>query len=387
MSISVNYYQDLFVVITYHCLASLSILFSVFLISVYIIYKKFRNPSFELVVYLSITVIITNLSYIINYMKIVDDPPEVSSKICNAQAILMTTGEIGNFITTTVISYSIYRNIVILNKAKRTSDYIHDQIKSSSNSILLRIFTITFGIIIPFVISIIFFFIDIYGKSYHWCWLGNKGLYSDYPQPTNIKYVETVGIVYYSCLWFIHSLNIVFMFMTIYELKKNSDEAEYVNNFIMRLIQFPLISIFLVFPQTLSKFIITQNHDNNIILQSISVCFLTLQGIIYTLSYGFNKNVRRKFYELVVFIFCCTKPRRESDDSQESSRDSIDTLGETRKDKERRKEKERIEMTRDSLEHSFSPGIDMLIENEIMLNRDSLKSKDRNEELVREEFK
>lgn len=316
---------EIAILIFYYSFGCISVIFSLFLVFIYLFYKSFRTWSFELVVYLCIFLIITNISYMIYFINPNDQLPELSNMkhICYAQGILITIGELGQFLTTTFISYSIFFNVVKFSEIRKEVD-------KEENKKYFRKIVIFTVIVIPLFVSFLFYFLNMYGKSNYWCWLANDSYYNiqnsnkkyslssysnyskDYyhyyyylTQNPLIKsnYISLAVIIYYSFIWLLMLSSYMFLIMTIKELIK-LEEEEVVEVYIKKLIQFPIILLFIVFPHTLSKFLITLNV-NIPILNIISVFLMSIQGIIYTVSYGFNESVKYKIKELL----CCKKKR------------------------------------------------------------------------------
>lgn len=298
----VNYYFDIIVIVFYYSVGVFSIVASLFLIAAYAFYKEIRTRSFELIVYLSVSLIITNISYIMHYNKIVDPTPSRWDFFCLAQATLMTTGEISQTLFTTFIAYSIYTNIVYFQEVKQEERLAKEQREYTS-----RITYILVGFGIPLLIGLGFIPAGVYGKSNHWCWLATPYFYqlpdSDQSKPYNIKIVPEVGIVYYCLIWTLQITNYYFFFSTISILDSNVEDKAYVSHYIRKLIQFPLIQLFIVFPQTITKFLLTQNL-RDLTLPAISVCLITVQGLLYSFSYGYNNSIRKKLKLILKIVFC-----------------------------------------------------------------------------------
>ena len=390
MAVPPDYTFDLLVIILYHSLSIISIFFSLFLISVFIFYKDFRTLSFELICYLSISLIITSISYLFNYMRIADDPPNTSNFFCNFQSILMTIGELGQFIWTLVISISLYQNVVLVNAIKRKES---DDSSFTYNDTKFRVISLICGFGIPVIIAVAFLLSDIYGKSNHWCWMASEIQYDNFPKPKNISLVRIFGGAYYGIIWALMLSNYVLLIKTISELRKNNEETEYINHYIIKLVQFPLILMLVVFPQTISKFLITQGYEG-FYIPSISVCLMSIQGVVYTLSYGFNQSIRQKFKELIylLFCFCCSKSVSDID---HDSKNSINTLGEGRETRLKLETNHTpSSFEKEDVNSTYSPPYDekllnkdFSLKNNIKEQEDSYTSNKKNEDLIRYEFK
>lgn len=299
----VNYAFDIIVIIFYYTVGIVSILASLFLIAAFAFFKENRTRSFELVVYLSICLMLSNISYIMHYTKIVDPVPSRWNSICLAQASLMTIGEIGQTLFTTFIAYSIYSNIVYFNQVKA-----EDRLSDEDREYTSRLAYILIGFGIPVLVGFGFIPLGVYGKSNHWCWLATPYFYDspvdDQNKPFNLELVPIIGVVYYCFIWTLQITNYYFFFSTISVLRSNIEDEGYVNNYIVKLVQFPLIQLFIVFPQTLTKLLLTQNLKD-LSLPAISVSLITVQGLLYTLSYGYNDSIRGKLKLILRIIFCC----------------------------------------------------------------------------------
>lgn len=382
----VNFTTDLIVIIFYYSIGFISMICSSFLILVFIFNKKSRSYPFELNCYLSIALFTTNLSYIIYFMLIRDSIESINNVLCNIQAFLMTFGEISQFVWTTIIGITIYKKIVEFSSdgpKKGTNEYIKLKVSRRIKSVL-------FGFLFPLILSLILLFLNVFGKSNHWCWLATEKYYNneeskssfnniitdskiitpeDYysnkiylldlnsninldsyrflsssshlnsdntvnrivynmnsENSINFDLIHKIIYIYYGLIWFLMLINYSYVFSTIKFLRENEDQDEkYVEKYIKTLIQFPIIQLFIVFPQTLSKFLTAIGYTSQF-YPSVAVCLMSIQGICYTVSYGFNNYVKDIFKGYLCCIFCCKK-RKINDVEVPSIVKYRDTLG------------------------------------------------------------
>lgn len=312
---------DYFLVVFYYSVGVISIFFSVFLVMIFIFNKNSRSSAFEMTCYLSISLIFSNMSYLIYYLRIKENISDITDFFCNSQATLMTFGEMSQFIWTTIISITIYNNIVDFNIGFKKDSEEYKILKRKR-----RIISILFGFGFPLLIAILFNFLNVYGKSYHWCWLANEVYYKDQDiAKPNFVSIKFISIFYYSIIWILMLINFCWIVSTIRYLRKLEEEEFEYNKYSKSLIQFPLIQILIVFPQTICKFLLALGYSGTI-FPSISVCFMMVQGILFTLSYGFNNQVKDYFKEFICLIFCCKKKSKNELLDKLNERDTLGNL-------------------------------------------------------------
>ena len=134
-------------------LGSISILSSFFNMTMFVLLKRIRTEATELIFYLSIACILTNISYIMNFT---ENPLDSSTAICQAQGFLMIWFDMSQAIWATLISYSVYNNII-------NDDTNHNAYK--------RIRYILIGFLLPFLVSLTVLLFHKIGYAQHWCWI------------------------------------------------------------------------------------------------------------------------------------------------------------------------------------------------------------------------
>lgn len=313
---------DYFLVVFYYTMGIISIFFSLFLVFIFIFNKNSRSSAFEMTCYLSISLVFSNLSYLIYYLRINESINDITDFFCNTQASIMTFGEMSQFIWTTVISITIYNNIVDFNIGYKKGSEEYKKVKKKR-----RIISLSIGFGIPILLAIILNFLNVYGKSYHWCWLANKVYYDNQPAKNlpNFETIRYISIFYYSIIWILMFINFLWIVSTIRYLRQLEEEEFEYNKYSRSLIQFPLIQILIVFPQTVCKFLLALGYSGTV-FPSISVCFMMIQGILFTLSYGFNNQVREYFKEFICLILCCKKQNENSLNERLNERDTLGNL-------------------------------------------------------------
>lgn len=319
------------IIIFYFSLGIFAIVCCLFIILVFFVKRDSRVFTHELFCFLSVPIIITNISYMINILELDAPGPPRDDFYCNFQAAMITFSEMSQFIWTALYGFFIYFNIVLYGKENPDNEPYYIK-----NKVIKRLFLMLLGYGIPLITAISLIFLDVYGKSGHWCWLANKDYYNSptkntsnsydnlqlipnelyEPAPKGIENVDTVSIIYYSVVWLLMLLNFIFVSITINFLKRDklsSEENTLVNKYIYRLLQFPLIQLVIVFPQTLAKFLSSMGYADAV-YANITVCLLVVQGIFYTMSYGLNNQIKKDIKELLCLCFCCKKVEVESSD-------------------------------------------------------------------------
>ena len=151
---------------------SLSIVSCIFNMVMFLFLEGVKSEATELIFYLSISSIITNISYIMNFEdKGISDGRKA---VCQIQGFLILWFDLSQVIWATLVCYSVYLNIV------NNSEYNNCR----------RIKYIIIGFIIPFAISLALLCFGLVGSGKYFCWLDID---------KNINYV--LGIIIYCFSW------------------------------------------------------------------------------------------------------------------------------------------------------------------------------------------
>lgn len=274
-------------------IGGLSILSSFFNISIFILFESIRTEATELIFCLSISSIMTNISYIIQFT---EDETVSKTGICQAQGFLMIWFEFSQAIWATLISYSVYNNI-INNDNKHTRDK--------------RVKYIIIGFIAPFFISLSSYITGIIGYSGYWCWMD---------MTTNFNVARIIYIMAFSFFWSLFFVSFYFIRNVIIFLEKNytdKTEKEIIYKYIKKIRLYPMIQVMCMIPCTLNRFI-QLFGQHFIIFDYLIVIFFSIQGFLYALVFGFNPFIKDRLKEFFQkYCNCCLGEDQEKKGKEE----------------------------------------------------------------------
>jgi hypothetical protein len=281
--------------------ASLSITGCVFIILIFIIYKRLRSFPFELIVYLVFATMMNTLSYIMNYI------PQYSiimnMHLCRSQAFIMIWFEISQFIWSVLIGFYVYRNVVHINGEENTS-------------MGERICYLLIGFGFPLIFSFIGLFSNLLGPAGKWCWIVSQ---------EDLLWPKIFGAGVYVLIWILIILNLFFTLASAKFLRKiasNERERALVSYHVWKLMKYPIIQFFCLIPATINRLIFYITNKYIFVFQTISLISLSLQGLIYAVSYGLNPQVKRAILDSLAKRCPCCKilqPRQSYSSSFTSS--------------------------------------------------------------------
>ena len=272
-------------------LGSISILSSFFNMTMFVLLKRIRTEATELIFYLSIACILTNISYIMNFT---ENPLDSSTAICQAQGFLMLWFETSQAIWATLISYSVYNNII-------NDDTNHNAYK--------RIRYILIGFLLPFLVSLTVLLFHKIGYAQHWCWI-------ELPADKNIRNIIYISM--YSLFWCSSFLSFYYIQKVINFLEKNytnKQEKEIIYKYIKRIRLFPIIQMSCLIPGTINR-ILELIGLRQSFFEYLTVIVISLEGFLYTIVFGFNPIIKTKIDEILQKCCKCFPPntdQREND--------------------------------------------------------------------------
>ena len=257
--------------------ASLSIIGSLFNVIMYFIFNDLRNEATELIVYLSISCIFTNISFYLKFNNKED-------LMCQIQGFGLFSSQISSQIWVTLISYTAYIKTVSNN-----SDFNFKE----------RIIYFILGYIIPLGIAFTILFLGQIGVSdlNHWCWSNN----------------DLIVWLYYLLLWILMILSFYFMRKLTNFLRnilnQNIEDNNLIEKFTSKLkyitfIQFFYVSIFTIV--RLQKLIIKAPPIIDDLILYIILLILNVQGLFFAIVFGLIPMVRDKLKTLCE-KYCCLK--------------------------------------------------------------------------------
>lgn len=157
-----------------------------------------------------------------------------------------------------------------------------------------------FGYAIPIILACVGGVYDIFGQNGYWCWIDKA-------------YKDNLMIIQLVILWVLAFLGIIFNIMARRNITNELDEEE-INNrkeYLSKLVRYPVITIVTIFFISVNR-LNELSSDENIILQSIQMFFVLLQGFFYAVfsvgTFGI-KNIK----DMIQSILCCCCKKNKVD--------------------------------------------------------------------------
>ena len=261
--------------------SSFSIMGSLFNFFMYLIFKNLRNEATVLTVYLSISCLFTNISYIIKFFPIENNNDLV---ICQIQGFSLISSQISTQIWATLISYVAYIKTVTNNSIFRMKE---------------RIIYILLGYVFPLVLALALFLtnqIGINDINKHWCWIQNN--------------LIIIGL-YYILIWILIILSYYFIIkLSIFLRNYLNDNIS--NKYTSKLKIIPIIQFCFVFLCTIGRILILFDYLPIVeILVYIIVVFQNLQGFFYAIIFCLNPMVKENLNTFCEKYCCLMKEKKE----------------------------------------------------------------------------
>lgn len=133
-----------------------------------------------------------------------------------------------------------------------------------------------------------------FGDSGYWCWI-------DMTLESNLR-ISLIVLTFYGELWIAIIFNIFCLFKVIQSLKKIQDVIK-TKRFVRKLYLFPTILIVCWTPSTISR-ILSFWGIKNYYFSLVQLIFESFQGILNSIVFGFNENVRKN-----LMAYVCKKNR------------------------------------------------------------------------------
>ena len=279
------------------CLTIISMIGNCFVFVIFILYKKLRSFQFEMVTYLSLSCFWVNVSYIIY-------PSAGDTTWCQIQAFLMIWSESCMYSWTVIIAYWLYDRVVNF-----------DIYANEKPTLASRIKFYFVGCFIPFLIALIGYIINAFGRDDTWCWVDSK----------DNKAGSIYGMFIFGLLWIIIFANFLLFYLIIKYLSKelkSREELELFKQYIWKLLKYPIIQLICMTPGTLNRFLKTVLNEDLPMISAIQLIFTALNGILYALAYGYTTQVKSALYESYMKICCCKKQNLNNSEPMIKSRKS-----------------------------------------------------------------
>jgi len=288
---------------TISCFSNLIIIIS------YLFSRGSQLFTFELIFCLTISSLITNLSYFILF---IDDDTNYNYTLCRIQSFVQIFSETSVIIFAMIISVHCYISI--------KNYYLIDHIENRKK--FTRFITLSLGFGLPLIISSIFQILNVVGVSEIWCWIDQNRLITQ--------------IIYLSSIWLLLIASTIFACMAINVNQKIRDfDSVHKLNYVRSLYLYPIVCYITWFVATfdrLSYYITNRSNrswNNFIILVDITV--FQLQGACYgSIFLYFNqkkvKEIASILWRKIKKCSCCFKKQIENNDDLENFIETEDVL-------------------------------------------------------------
>jgi hypothetical protein len=275
------------------CFSILSMSGCLFVVVVFLCYKKLRSFQFECVTYLTISSLMTAFSYVLFFIgKDTDgtiiyptDGDIKSMDICKAQAFLMVWFENSQFFWATLIGYSIYQNVIHFEENKLKTTW-QKRTKFIAVGYALPLCLAIIGLIIP----------GTYGPSGFWCWIDAEG---------HLTLNTVFSLFLYFMVWFLILANFILNCYVIRFLNKemsSPQERDLAKKYIYKLLQYPIIQVVCLIPGSLSRTWQLFFDKPIFWLEVCHLIFVNIAGLCYAVAYGYTPQVKTTLYEN---LKCC----------------------------------------------------------------------------------
>lgn len=154
-----------------------------------------------------------------------------------------------------------------------------------------------------------------FGQAGIWCWIKSG---------KDDKYIY-YQIAYYILTWIIVLLNTLFVILLIWNLRQLNCNDEIITRYVNKLKLYPIIQIISLIPATINRIISLSSENKHFFcLMVFQVIFDSLTGLIFSIVYGFNPNVRKLIHDYFTGIFSKKKELKENENNNLNDSDSLE---------------------------------------------------------------
>jgi len=298
-------------VLTY-LFGSISCFMSLIILIIFIISRN-KLFEFELIFYLTLSSMISNISYFINFVESEDN---MNQSLCKVQSFLQISSETSIIIFATFISIFCYISI----KNYYLIDYIETKIKTA------RIIVLLLGFGIPIVATIFLEIFNVVGVTEIWCWLDGKSI--------------KIQFIYLISVWVLLIVNIIFSCMSFHESQMREIDSLNKINYAKKLWLYPIICYITWFVATLDRityFYIKDKVEFTNFVIILDIVVFQLQGLGYCSIFLYSNKTKVKevlrniIHNKCNFCLCCKCCFKEEDSNvnlsnfiEKNSDDSFD---------------------------------------------------------------
>ncbi|KAL4453412.1 hypothetical protein ABPG74_017619 [Tetrahymena malaccensis] len=275
MTIVSNHNQVNIIQIIAIVVSSFSLLGAIFIIGIFLSFKKLRVFPFIYVFWLSVSDLISSIGYLLVTDSIGDTPEQLQEAnfTCKTQALMINFGQLASICWTAVIAWTLYNSTVkvVTNLQQKTET---------------KMVAIAFGF--PLIMSLIPLILNEYGPQGGWCWIKSD---SD----NKVLSFILVGIEFYIPLWIAFVFNGITIYRVIRYVKSITQDKNQLK-LINRLTLYPLILLVCWSAGTVER-VFDFIGISSEILSYLHIFFGGLQGFFNACVYGLNSNVRKVIRE------------------------------------------------------------------------------------------
>lgn len=280
--------------VAYYLLTSISLISTICQVIVITLSKLYNRLVFEILLMFFISSSFYSIGLLINYNtkdNIDRHLDEKVSSICETQSLIIIFFELSQYIWCTIIAHSIYFNVVL---------------QTTNNNFNKFIYYLC-GFLIPLAFLLVSLFSSSIGPAGYYCWLK-----TDYKHISNM--VVSLEIVYYCMVWILILFSIFLCAKVIGYIKKeinkykgNEEDLKNYYTYKRTLLFYSFSPLIILVPFTVFRTIDYFWKINNELLSKFGACLICSQGIILSICYGLNQDIKDAFFQTFKCIFCCDK--------------------------------------------------------------------------------
>jgi hypothetical protein len=281
--------------VAYYLLTSISLLSTISQVIVITLSKLYNRLVFEILLMFFISSTIYSIGLLINFNEDpnieINDDYKVSN-LCETQSLLIVFFELSQYIWCTIITHSIYYNVVL----------------QTANNNFNKLVYYLCGFLIPLAFLLLSIFSSSIGPAGYYCWL--KTGY----KPVLPSFILSLEIIYYCIVWimilysiFLCVKVISYIKKEISKYKKNEQDIKNYYTYKRTLLFYSFSPLIILVPFTVLRTIDYFANITNDFMNKFGACLICSQGIILSICYGLNQDIKDAFTQTFKCIFCCNK--------------------------------------------------------------------------------
>lgn len=252
-------------IVTFSCL--------LFVIIPFLFMPSLRNAKLELIFYLAIATIFTDISYMIKWNLTDGD------FLCKVQSFIMVLTETSEYIWGFIIGHFIHHAI---------QHFTPDESSDDTLSITRRIIYLSLGYLLPLAFTLAAHFLGVLGKAGRWCWLKDNSWTGKGFQ------IGEYAVTYFSII-----MNFYYTIVVVKDLYRESlldeDEKEKQSKkwVIIKMLRFPFAQIIVLLIATLNRVSFMCTNEYNRVFGSMAIIGMSCQGLLLFFGFGISTGLLR----------------------------------------------------------------------------------------------